>query len=126
MDNLIRTCSTALRMAAMAAIAAATLTIPAAVSAQAPERTGKQIVDTLCASCHATGAGGAPKIGDTKAWAARASKGLTGLTTSALAGINQMPAHGGSLKLTDTEVTSKDDDTGKEETLVRVKDKKDK
>lgn len=29
-------------------------------------------------------------------------------------------------KLTDTEVTSKDDDTGKEDTLIRVKDKKDK
>lgn len=72
--------------------------------AQAAERTGKEIVDSLCVSCHTTGAGGAPKIGDKKAWADRATKGLTGLSKSAMAGIRQMPAHGGNPGLTDTEI----------------------
>jgi len=76
----------------------------APVGAQTPERTGKQVVDSLCISCHGSGASGAPKIGDKKAWADRAAKGLSGLSKNALAGIRQMPAHGGNMKLTDIEV----------------------
>lgn len=72
--------------------------------AQSTERSGKQIVDSLCAYCHGSGAGGAPRIGDKKAWADRAQKGLSGLTKSAIAGINQMPSHGGNTKLTDIEM----------------------
>jgi cytochrome c5 len=72
--------------------------------AQTGERSGKDIVDSLCISCHGRGAGGAPKIGDKDAWTKRASKGLTGLSKSALEGIRQMPPHGGNMKLTDTEI----------------------
>jgi cytochrome c5 len=72
--------------------------------AQKVERTGKEVVDSLCISCHGTGAGGAPKIGDQKAWAARESQGLTGLTKHALEGIRQMPPHGGNPKLSDAEI----------------------
>jgi cytochrome c5 len=75
-----------------------------AADAPARERSGKDVVDSLCISCHGTGAGGAPKIGDSKAWADRAAKGLTALSKSAIAGIRQMPAHGGNPKLTDTEI----------------------
>ena len=77
--------------------------LPAA-SAQGAERSGKQVVDTVCASCHATGARGAPKIGDKKAWAPLASRGLASLTESALKGVREMPAHGGNMKLTDVEI----------------------
>jgi cytochrome c5 len=75
-----------------------------AAMAQTGDRTGKEVVDSLCISCHGTGAGGAPKIGDGKAWAARASQGLTGLTRHALDGIRQMPSHGGNPKLSDAEI----------------------
>ena len=85
---------------ALAGIAACGL----AGGTQAAERTGQQVVESLCISCHGSGAGGAPKIGDEKAWADRAAKGLTGLGKSALAGIRQMPAHGGNPQLTDTEI----------------------
>jgi cytochrome c5 len=73
-------------------------------AAQKTERSGKQVVDSLCVSCHGTGAGGAPRIGDKKAWSARAEKGLIALSQSALQGIRQMPAHGGNPTLTDTEL----------------------
>jgi cytochrome c5 len=58
----------------------------------------------VCAGCHATGANGAPKIGDKKAWGKRASQGLTSLTEHALKGMRAMPSHGGKLDLTDLEI----------------------
>jgi cytochrome c5 len=69
-----------------------------------PERSGKQVVDSLCISCHGTGNAGAPKIGDRKAWAPLIAKGLTSLSKSAMTGTGNMPSHGGNLKLTDIEV----------------------
>jgi len=72
--------------------------------AQGGDRSGKEVVDTVCAACHATGAKGAPKIGDRKAWSKRASQGLTSLTKHALEGIRQMPAHGGNPDLSDLEI----------------------
>ena len=73
-------------------------------AAQNVERSGKEVVDAVCSSCHATGAKGAPKIGNKKAWAKLSSRGLAGLTKSALEGIRQMPPHGGNPALTDTEI----------------------
>jgi cytochrome c5 len=78
--------------------------LSAAAWAQAPESTGRQIVDKNCASCHGTGRDGAPRIGDNKAWATRAAQGLSSLTRSALEGVRQMPAHGGNLALSDIEI----------------------
>ncbi len=75
-----------------------------ATAVQAADRSGQQVVEAQCASCHASGAKGAPRIGDAKAWAPRASKGLASLTSTALAGIRQMPAHGGDMALSDTEI----------------------
>jgi cytochrome c5 len=70
----------------------------------APERSGKQVVDSLCISCHGTGNAGAPKIGDRKAWAPLIAKGLTTLSKAAMTGTGNMPSHGGNIKLTDIEV----------------------
>jgi cytochrome c5 len=74
------------------------------VGAQSKERSGKEVVESLCISCHGTGANGAPKIGDRKAWARLESQGLTSLTRVALEGIRKMPPHGGNPGLTDTEI----------------------
>jgi cytochrome c5 len=79
------------------------------VAAAAPaggsaERTGQQVVDAVCGKCHASGANGAPKIGDQAAWRERASRGLATVTTSALRGHAGMPARGGMAELSDTEV----------------------
>jgi cytochrome c5 len=68
------------------------------------DRTGKEVVETFCVECHGTGANGAPKIGDAKAWKPRAARGLTSLTQSALAGVRKMPPHGGTLRINDHEL----------------------
>ena len=77
---------------------------PGAAQAQRRERLGDEVVNVACARCHATGKDGAPKIGDRKAWAARASQGLTSLTEHALKGIRNMPAHGGAAGVSDIEI----------------------
>jgi cytochrome c5 len=71
---------------------------------QGEDLTGKEVVDRVCASCHATGVNGAPKIGDKEAWSNRATQGLSSLTTHALEGIRNMPAHGGHPELSDLEI----------------------
>ncbi|MEN9864213.1 MAG: hypothetical protein RLZZ601_1977 [Pseudomonadota bacterium] len=65
--------------------------------ASAPRQlqTGEQVYKTVCSSCHASGAAGAPKFGDTAAWSARLGKGYDGLLTSVLKGKGAMPARGG-------------------------------
>src|SRR5450759_254708 len=73
-------------------------------STQSGERGGKEVVEAVCSTCHRTGANGAPKIGDKKAWAKLESRGLTGLTEIALTGIRKMPAHVGNQALGDTDI----------------------
>lgn len=73
-------------------------------TAKAPVQSGKDVVDAVCAACHATGADGAPKIGDREAWRKRAAQGLTSLTREALEGIRKMPPHGGNPGLTDFDI----------------------
>src|SRR5262252_8135549 len=90
------------RFAALLALIAAVS--PQAVYAQAAELSGKEVVDAVCARCHASGANGSPKIGDKQAWSKRASQGLSGLTEHALQGIRQMPSHGGKMTLSDMEI----------------------
>jgi cytochrome c5 len=89
---------------AAALFALATPIAPQPAHAQGIERSGKEVVQAVCAACHATGANGAPKIGDQKAWSKRASQGLTSLTQRALEGIRKMPSHGGNPGLTDLEI----------------------
>lgn len=72
--------------------------------AQDNERNGKQVVDRVCAKCHASGVDGAPKIGDKEAWSKRASRGLSSLTKSAINGIRKMPPHGGNSDVSDLEL----------------------
>lgn len=83
-----------------------TLAIPfATVDAWAEGgRSGEEVVDVACGTCHLTGENDAPRIGDQQAWAPLAARGLTGLTESALAGIRNMPAHGGDMTLSDIEI----------------------
>jgi len=92
------------RLSVVVILAFAALLAPDAARAQDVERSGKDVVDAVCLACHGTGAHGAPRIGDQRAWSKLASRGLTGLTQSALKGIRQMPPHGANMTLTDTEI----------------------
>ncbi len=77
---------------------------PATPGTLAKARPGEAIVNARCASCHATGIGGAPKIGDTAAWAGRAREGLGELTMSAIRGHGGMPSRGGLASASDAEL----------------------
>lgn len=98
MRNLKQLKATGITLAILTAVAAAQ-------PALAAERSGKQVVDEVCASCHTTGVDGAPKIGDRAEWSKRASKGLGNLTQNAITGVRNMPAHGGQAKLSDVEMS---------------------
>jgi cytochrome c5 len=75
-----------------------------AASTPSGEKPGKEVVDGVCAACHATGALNAPKIGDKAAWAPRIKEGFEALTKAAIGGIRQMPPRGGNSSLSDVEV----------------------
>jgi cytochrome c5 len=65
---------------------------------------GQAVYTAVCAACHATGAAGAPKVGDAGAWSARIGQGYDTLVQHAVNGIRAMPAKGGNPDLDDIEV----------------------
>jgi cytochrome c5 len=77
--------------------------VAAAKVAGAAERTGEQLYTAACVACHASGAAGAPKLGDAAAWKPRLALGLDGLLKSSIAGKGAMPPKGGS-DASDTEL----------------------
>jgi cytochrome c5 len=58
-------------------------------------KTGEEVYKAQCLACHASGAAGAPKLGDAAAWAPRIKTGFAALWNSALKGKNAMGAQGG-------------------------------
>jgi len=75
-----------------------------AAGAAAGSRTGEQVYNAVCTSCHQTGVAGAPKLGDKAAWAPRVKEGLNELVGEAIKGVRAMPPRGGDPSLTDEEV----------------------
>ena len=79
-------------------------------SAPAVMADGKATYDMACFACHATGAAGAPKMGDKDAWAPRIAKGMDTLTLHAKEGFKGdsgfMPAKGGNPSLSDEDVAA--------------------
>lgn len=93
------------RLVSLAACFIATVGMVNSVSAaNAPNRTGKEIVESVCINCHGEGKDGAPRIGNTNDWAPRAKFGMNQLARSAIEGVRKMPAHGGESTLSDLEV----------------------
>ena len=71
--------------------------------ANRPLRSGEDVFKGQCSACHATGAAGAPKFGDTAAWSARIKTGFEALVHSALTGKGAMAPQGGG-DFNDTEI----------------------
>lgn len=67
-------------------------------------RSGAEVIQLACAACHNTGVAGAPKLGDTKAWRARAGTGLDALVASVINGKGAMPPKGGNMSLSEDEI----------------------
>ena len=81
------------------------LSVPLAARAQSAERSGKDVVEAVCAACHASGAkSAAPKVGDRDAWVPRLKQGMDALALKAIRGHDGMPARGGAAALTDGEI----------------------
>jgi cytochrome c5 len=88
--------------AAVAAIAAETQ-VAAADSTTGPAD-GKQVYESVCSACHTAGVAGAPQPGSDAFNERLAAKGLDGLVTSAINGLNVMPPRGGRPDLSDADV----------------------
>jgi cytochrome c5 len=73
--------------------------------ALAVPKTGKDVFESVCSSCHGAGIAGAPKAGDKSAWSARIAEGKATLYQHALNGFTGksgvMPPKGGRTDLPD-------------------------
>ena len=65
---------------------------------------GEAAYKTACFACHDSGAAGAPKLGDSAAWANRIALGNDALSSAAISGKGAMPPKGGAAHLSDDEV----------------------
>ena len=79
-------------------------TAPVAVASSGAD--GKGTYTASCSACHASGAAGAPKLGDKAAWKARIAKGMSQLNDSGINGVpgTAMSAKGGNASLSDDAV----------------------
>ena len=77
----------------------------AAETETAPEATSAvSIYTTKCLACHAAGVAGAPKLGDTDAWAPRIAKGMETMVSNAITGLNAMPPKGTCMSCSDADI----------------------
>ena len=87
----------------------AAVTAPAAgPAADTAAVSGESVYTANCAACHAAGVAGAPKFGDTAAWADRIGQELEGIYGRAINGYQgkagYMPPKGGNASLSDDAV----------------------
>jgi cytochrome c5 len=55
---------------------------------------GQSVYNSKCIICHGSGAAGAPKTGDSKAWQPRIEQGMDALLVSVVNGKGNMPPRG--------------------------------
>ena len=67
-------------------------------------RSGEQVYNSSCKTCHGSGMAGAPKYGAPEQWTARIDKGMDTLYTSAISGFQGMPAKGLCMDCSDDEL----------------------
>jgi cytochrome c5 len=65
---------------------------------------GQATYQASCQACHASGAAGAPKLGDKEAWAPRIATGVDALLAGSIAGKNAMPPRGACASCSDDDL----------------------
>ncbi len=74
--------------------AAAVVAAAAPADSAAAGDPGEAVYNKACQACHATGAAGAPLLGNKEAWQARIDLGLDALLQTAITGKGAMPPRG--------------------------------
>lgn len=67
-------------------------------------RSGEEIYQAKCSTCHASGVAGAPKLGDAAAWEPRIGKGMATLYANSINGFLGMPPKGLCMDCSDAEL----------------------
>lgn len=67
-------------------------------------RSGEEVYDKSCKTCHGSGMAGAPKFGAAEDWATRLGKSIDTLYSSAISGFQGMPAKGLCMDCSDDEL----------------------
>jgi cytochrome c5 len=67
-------------------------------------KSGKEVYDSFCTTCHAAGVMSAPRLGNAGDWGPRIAKGKDTLYTHAIGGFNSMPAKGMCAACSDDEI----------------------
>lgn len=80
------------------------MAVAAVETAPSEPRSGETVYKKSCMSCHASGAAGAPKLGDAAAWAPRVAAGMDSLMANAVKGLNAMPPKGLCMDCSDDEL----------------------
>ncbi len=74
-------------------------------SIQGGMRSGKEVYDTACTTCHAIALAGAPKFGDRVSWGERANEDLDHLVETVTNGLGGMPPMGMCMDCSQEELT---------------------
>ena len=75
-------------------------------SIQGGMRSGKEVYDTACTTCHAIALAGAPKFGDRVSWGERANEDLDHLVETVINGLGGMPPMGMCMNCSQEELTN--------------------
>ncbi len=65
---------------------------------------GQKTYQSSCQACHASGAAGAPKLGDKEAWAPRIATGIDAMLAVAIKGKGAMPPKGACASCSDDDL----------------------
>ena len=92
-----------MKMRRIAVIAGSLIALGTTLQVQAG---GAEIYNTKCMGCHASGAAGAPKLGDKQAWAPRIATGMDAMVASVINGKNAMPPKGACMDCSDKDLAA--------------------
>lgn len=79
---------------------------PVVAAASGESKSGEEIYESVCKTCHSVGVAGAPKFGNADDWAPYVAKGIETLTKNAITGIGAMPPKGTCASCSDDDISN--------------------